>query len=130
RKQNMQLASKMRFISAQFEALLTNRLWLKNASHANEMALLLERELEEIPGIQITQPVEANAIFAQIPGHAIPRIQKKCFFYVWDEDRSIVRWMTSFDTTPGDIREFIQVIRTAVGQPAAGGRSMRKPSLR
>src|SRR3984893_281649 len=85
RKQGMQLASKMRFIAAQFEALLTNNLWHRGAEHANRMARLLEKEISRIPGIKIVWKVEANGVFAKIPAHAIAKIQERYFFYMWIE---------------------------------------------
>ena len=111
RKQGMQLASKMRFISVQFDALLTNDLWRKNAAHANQMALLLSSEVEALPGVKITQPVEANGIFAQVPKEKIPILQSERYFYVWNEERSEVRWMTAFDTTEEDIRSFAACLK-------------------
>jgi threonine aldolase len=114
RKQGMQLASKMRFIAAQFEALLTNGLWQRSAEHANRMARLLEAELRRIPQIKIVWPVEANGVFAQIPRHAIQKIKERYFFYVWIEEENIVRWMCSFDTTEEDVKEFAQVVAEAV----------------
>ncbi|MDQ6932592.1 MAG: beta-eliminating lyase-related protein, partial [Candidatus Eremiobacteraeota bacterium] len=87
RKQGMQLASKMRFISAQFEALLSDDLWRTNAAHANRMAQLLERKVSPISGVRVTQPVQANAVFATVPASAIPRIQSEFSFYVWNADR-------------------------------------------
>jgi threonine aldolase len=106
RKQGMQLASKMRYISAQFEAYLNKDIWRTNAMHANKMAQLLYEKTSAIPGIRITQKVQANAVFAVIPAHLVETLQAKYFFYVWDEGTSEVRWMTSFDTTPGDIEGF------------------------
>ncbi len=106
RKQSMQLASKMRYISAQLDALLSDDLWLRNARHANRMAKLLERRLREIPGVEIAYKVEANSVFARIPREAIAQIKKRYFFYVWDESESMVRWMCSWDTTEEDIEEF------------------------
>jgi threonine aldolase len=106
RKQGMQLASKMRYISAQFEAYLNKDIWRINAMHANKMAQLLFEKTSAIPGIKITQKVQANAVFAIIPSHLVTVLQEKYFFYVWDEVTSEVRWMTSFDTTPGDIDGF------------------------
>lgn len=114
RKQAMQLASKMRFISAQMDALLSNDLWHKNAAHANRMARLLERELRKIPNVRIVYQVEANGVFAQIPRKAISKIQKRYFFYVWNEEQSVVRWMCSFDTTPQDVKAFVYFIARAV----------------
>jgi len=110
RKQGMQLASKMRFISAQFEALLTNDLWLRNARHANRMARLLEKVVRRIPKVEIVFPVESNGLFVKIPRGAIARLQKRYFFYVWDEEQSVVRWMCSFDTTEDDITQFARFV--------------------
>jgi len=108
RKQSMQLASKMRFISAQFESYLSNKVWYINAQHANKMAQLLLKKVSVLPKVKITQKVEANAVFAIIPHEVIEPLQKKFFFYVWDENRDEVRWMTSFDTTPEDIDGFAE----------------------
>ena len=111
RKQSMQLASKMRFIAVQFEALLSNDLWLRNAKHANKMAQLLANEVKKISSIRMTQPVQANGVFASIPRQHIPMLQKKYFFYVWNETTSEVRWMTSFDTTEEDIHAFVALLK-------------------
>ncbi len=117
RKQGMQLASKMRFISAQFDALFTGDLWHKNAEHANRMARLLEKQLRQIPAVKIIYKVEANGVFAKIPRAAIARLQKRYFFYVWDEPQSVVRWMCSFDTTEQDVKQFARfVAETVKGQ--------------
>lgn len=114
RKQGMQLASKMRYISAQFEALLTDDLWLKNARHSNRMAKLLGRELRTIPGVQISYKVEANGVFAEIPRHAVPKLLKRYFFYPWDEERSMMRWMCSWDTTEEDVQQFAELVAESV----------------
>jgi threonine aldolase len=114
RKQSMQLASKMRYIAAQFEALLTNDLWRRSAEHSNRMARLLEKELIRIPGVKVVWKVEANGVFVQIPRHAIEKIKQQYFFYTWIEEESIVRWMCSFDTTEDDIRKFAEVVAEAV----------------
>jgi threonine aldolase len=114
RKQGMQLASKMRFISAQLDALLSNDLWQKNARHSNRMAKLLERELRKISQVKIVYPVEANGVFAKIPRSAIRKIQKRYFFYVWNEEQSIVRWMCSFDTTEQDVTEFCKFVASVL----------------
>jgi len=111
RKQGTHLPSKMRFISAQFEALLANDLWRQNAEHANQMARLLANELRKIPQIKITQKVEANGVFALVPEEYVARLQKEYFFYVWNEVTSEVRFMTSFDTTAKDIEDFMSLIR-------------------
>jgi threonine aldolase len=114
RKQGMQLASKMRFIAAQFEALLTDDLWRRNADHANHMARLLEKEISQIPGVKVMWEVEANGVFARIPRHAIEKIKARYFFYMWIEEESIVRWMCSFDTTEEDVKDFARVVAEAV----------------
>ncbi|MDP4205324.1 MAG: low specificity L-threonine aldolase [Bacteroidota bacterium] len=111
RKQETQLYSKMRFIGAQFVAYFENRLWEKNASHSNNMAKLLYQNIKEIPGIQVTQSVDANGVFAIIPPRLITLLQKEYFFYMWDENRSEVRWMTSFDTQKEDIERFTALIK-------------------
>ena len=116
RKQGMQLASKMRFISAQLEALLSNDLWRKNAAHANRMAELLQKEVSKIPHVKIVYKVEANGVFAQIPRQAIAELHKRYFFYVWDESRSVVRWMCSFDTTERDVKQFAKFVRGTVAK--------------
>ena len=112
RKQGMQLASKMRFISAQFERYLSDNLWFENAKHSNKMAQLLASKIADIPQIKITQKVEANGIFAIVPKNIIEDLKKEYFFYDWDESRSEVRWMTSFDTKEEDINNFVDLIKT------------------
>jgi threonine aldolase len=114
RKQGMQLASKMRFLSAQMDVLLTNDLWRRNAAHANQMARLLEREVKKISGVRVVYPVEANGVFVQIPRSAIYKIRERYFFYVWSEEDAIVRWMCSFDTTEDDVIEFARFVRIIV----------------
>lgn len=112
RKQGMQLASKMRFISAQFEQYLSNNLWLENAKHSNKMAQLLASKVKDIPQIHITQKVEANGVFAIVPKEIIPELKKEYFFYDWDESKNEVRWMTSFDTQEDDIINFVNLIKS------------------
>jgi threonine aldolase len=114
RKQGMQLASKMRFISVQLDALLSGGLWKKNAQHANQMAALLKKAITKIPGVKIVYPVEANGVFAQIPRRAIAKLQKRYFFYVWSEEESVVRWMCSFDTTAEDVKEFARFVSETI----------------
>ncbi|SHH57565.1 L-threonine aldolase [Chryseolinea serpens] len=111
RKQGMQLHSKMRFISAQFDALLTNDLWRRNASHSNGMAKLLEAEIRQSPKAKITQKVDANGIFVILPAEIIPALQEEHFFYVWNDKLSEARLMCSFDTTEEDVRSFGRKLR-------------------
>ena len=114
RKQGMQLASKMRFIAVQFEALLTNDLWRRSAEQANRMARVLEAEVRKIPQIRIVWKVEANGVFVQIPRRVAEKIKERYFFYPWIEDQDIVRWMCSFDTTEDDVKEFAEFVAEAV----------------
>jgi threonine aldolase len=114
RKQGMQLVSKMRFISAQFTALLTDNLWLKNAQHANAMAQLLATQVAQIPQIKLSKQVQSNAVFAYVNPKLIPILQEKYYFYVWDEATSEVRWMTSWDTTQEDILNFVAYIKKTI----------------
>lgn len=108
RKQGMQLHSKMRFIGAQFTALLKERLWETTARHSNEMASRLGKGLEQISGIELTQPVEANGVFAIFPPEIIAPLQQESFFYVWNDRTSEVRLMCSFDTTEEDVDKFVR----------------------
>jgi threonine aldolase len=114
RKQGAQLPSKMRFVAAQFNALLTEDLWLRNAEHANRCARTLAEEVARIPQMKITQAVESNAVFALMPREIVPRVQERFFFYVWNEQTSEVRLMCSFDTAEEDVRELVSVIREIV----------------
>jgi threonine aldolase len=118
RKQMLQLASKMRFISAQFEALLGGELWLENARHANAMAARLAAAVEAMDGVEISHPVEANAVFARLPLAAIDRLLAELPgehpFYVWDEAADEVRWMCAWDTAPADVDEFASAVATAL----------------
>jgi threonine aldolase len=110
RKTYMQLASKMRFISAQLLALLENDLWLRNATHANAMATRLAAGVSSIPGVSITQPVQANAVFAVLPIAVTERLQEEFHFYVWNHQTGEVRWMCAWDTTESDIDTFVSAI--------------------
>lgn len=118
RKQGMQLASKMRYISAQFEALLTGDLWLNYASHANAMTQRLLAGVRDIPGVTITRPVRANAIFATLSREAIARIQEQFFFYFFNEALPEVRWMTHWATTEVDVDAFVAAVKSAVSSRA------------
>jgi threonine aldolase len=115
RKQQGQLASKMRFLAAQFEALLDGQLWLRNASQANAMALRLAEGVAGVPGVRLWQPVESNAVFVSMDPRHIERLQRDWHFYVWDPAAHVVRLMTAFDTTEADVDAFVADIkRTAV----------------
>ncbi len=106
RKQSLQLASKMRFLSAQLDALLTDELWLRSARQANTMAARLAERIRSLPGVTITRPVQANAVFARLPHQTIAELQRHYDFYVWDEHTDEVRWMCSWDSTEEDVDEF------------------------
>jgi threonine aldolase len=116
RKQSMQLASKMRFVAAQFEALLTDRLWERAAGHANGMARRLADRVRAIEGVTITQEPQANAVFAILPPGAAERLQRDWAFYTWSERTGEVRWMCSWDTTEEDVDAFA----AAVAEEVAG----------
>jgi len=111
RKQGMQLHSKMRFISAQFEALLTNDLWKRNAEHANRMAKKLEHGLRQIPEIKITQSVDGNGVFAIIPKEITEALQEEYYFYVWNDRTNECRLMCSFDTKEEEIEGFVRKVK-------------------
>jgi len=111
RKQLLQLTSKHRFVAAQFNALLHDDLWRANATHANAMARLLAEGAATVPGVEIVRPVQANAVFARLPQRRIEALQKNWNFHVWDEEDSMVRWMTAFDTTEADVSAFLTAIR-------------------
>lgn len=115
RKMNMQLASKMRFISAQFIALLEGDLWLRSASHANAMAARLRAGVEDIDGVEPTQPTQSNAVFARLPEGVADRLRKSFRFYDWDQSTGEVRWMCSFDTTEEDVDSFVAALRQELG---------------
>jgi threonine aldolase len=116
RKQSMQLASKMRYVSAQLEALLTDELWRRAAGHANAMARRLADGVRE--HVTLTQAVEANAVFAILPPGAAERLQEDFRFYVWDEHTGEVRWMCSWDTRAEDVDAFAAAVADVVGAPA------------
>ncbi|MCI0384241.1 low specificity L-threonine aldolase [Streptomyces sp. CNQ085] len=111
RKLSMQLASKMRFVSVQFEALLAGDLWLRSASHANAMARRLADGARTVDGVEILHPVQANAVFARLPHDVSERLRKRHRFYFWDEAAGDVRWMCSFDTTEEDVDGFVAALR-------------------
>jgi threonine aldolase len=110
RKQHMQLSSKMRFLAAQFIALLDDDLWLQNARHANAMASRLAAGLADLPGVDVVYPVEADAVFARLVRQHVAELQREWTFHVWDETTSIVRWMTAFDTQERDVDDFLAAI--------------------
>lgn len=122
RKQSLQLASKSRFIAAQFVALLEDGLWCRLAGHANAMAARLGAALAALPGVRLTQPVQANGVFAALPATAIGRLQREWAFYVWDEAAPEVRLMCSWDTTADEVDAFAgAVARACAGTPASAG---------
>jgi threonine aldolase len=119
RKQTLQLASKMRYVSAQFDAYLTGELWRVTASHANAMAARLGDAVASIDGVEVTQAVQSNAVFARIPASTIAPLQERFAFHVWDEPQGIVRWMCAWDTTEADVDAFA----AAIADVLSGARS-------
>jgi threonine aldolase len=121
RMQLMQLASKMRFLAAQFGALLDDELWLANARHANAMARRLAQGAAGVPGFRLAHPVEANGVFAALPRDQVRVLQQDWNFHVWaeaGEDESVVRWMTAFDTTEADVDAFVAAIQETAPLPS------------
>jgi threonine aldolase len=116
RKQAMQLASKMRYVSAQLDALLTDDLWLRTAAHANAMADRLAAAIAGLDGLRLTQRVEANAVFAILDPAVTARLQQEWPFYVWAEHTGEVRWMTAWDTAPEDVDAFAAAIRAQLSR--------------
>ena len=118
RKLTMQLASKMRFVSAQLLTLLTDDLHLRSAGHANAMAARLRASLEQrdLPGLSFTQPTQANAVFAVLPPGVADELREHVRFYDWDPAAREVRWMTAFDTTEQDVDDFVELVAATLGR--------------
>ena len=120
RKQMGQLCSKMRFMAAQFEAYLTQGVWCRNAAHSNQMAQMLYEELMKMEEFKqegdyaVIYPVQVNSVFARLPREVWTKLQKEYFFYDWDEAKNEVRWMCSFDTTEGDIKDFVGALKLVI----------------
>lgn len=110
-KHAMQLASKNRFIAAQFEALLEGDLWIDNGRQANAAARRLHDAVSGLPWVEVMFPVEANAVFARIPPELLAPLQAEMFFWPWDERQGLVRWMCAFDSEPEDIERFVDLLR-------------------
>ncbi len=121
RKQHAQLSSKMRFAAAQVVALLEGDLWARSAGTANAMAARLHDAVRELPGVQVTRPVQANAVFAVLPREAADRVRAHAPFYTWDETTGEVRWMCSWDTTPEDVDAFTAALRAALEPAGVAG---------
>lgn len=119
RKQSMQLASKGRFLAAQFVALLEGDLWLRSAAHANAMGARLAAALDGVPGVTRTQPTQANVVFALLDPAVTERLQADWPFYVWDDATGEVRWMCSWDTSPEEVDAFAAAVAGAVGAAAS-----------
>lgn len=112
RKQAMQLCSKMRFVAAQFDAYFYDDLWRRNALHSNKMAALLYEKVKDLPSLEVMYPVQANGVFVRLPRQVWKTLQEDYFFYDWDEDADVVRWMCSFDTTEDDIEAFVSKLKS------------------
>lgn len=111
RKQDLQLCSKMRFVAAQFEAYLEKEVWRRNAEHSNAMAKKLYEKVKNLPNLEVVYPVQANGVFAKLPRNVWTKLQEKYFFYDWDLDNDVVRWLCSFDTTDDDIDDFVAELK-------------------
>ncbi len=110
-KCTMQLASKHRFIAAQFEGLLEGGLWIRNGAQANAMAARLHAAVRDLPGIEVMYPVQANSVFVKLPKAVIKPLQAEAFFWDWDEAEGVVRWMCAFDTQAEDIDGFVERVQ-------------------
>jgi threonine aldolase len=115
RKQQLQLASKMRFLSAQFLALMEDDLWLHSAAHANQMAQRLYQGVAGLPGVEVAYPVQSDSVFARLQPENVETLQRDWYFYIWDEATSTVRWMTAFNTTEDDVDHFVADIAKVTG---------------
>lgn len=113
-KQSTQLASKMRYLAAQLDALLDGDRWHRYAAHANAMAQRLFERVRDIPGIRVTRPVRCNAVFATLDRTAVERLQREYFFYIFNEALPEVRWMTHWATTERDVDEFAKCVEASV----------------
>ncbi len=114
RKQAMQLASKMRFIAAQFLVYVEGELWRSLASHANAMAHRLAAALDDVEGVEFVCPVECNMLFPRLPRAALESLPAQFYFYTWDDSQAIARWVTSFDTTEDDVDRFAEAVKAAL----------------
>lgn len=117
RKQQMQLASKMRFLGAQAAALLADGLWLTSASHANAMAARLASALACLPGVRLAYPVQTNGVFTEVDEQLALRLEKDFNIHVWsetDDGNCIVRWMTAFDTSAADVDRLAEAIEASI----------------
>jgi threonine aldolase len=115
RKQVTQLPSKMRYLAAQFNAVLHDDLWIDLAAHANTMATELYHLTVSVPGVEIDAPPAVNSVFPRLPPDTIAPLRDWCFFWDWDVRRHEVRWMTAWDTTLEDVQAFAAGVREMVG---------------
>ena len=116
RKRAGHLFSKMRFLSAQFDAYLADDLWRRNARHANAMAARLAAGLEAIPDVEFASPVEANELFVRLPVAVIKGLLEAGFlFYRWEPDGTLIRMVTAFDTAAADVEAFIEAVQRLAG---------------
>ena len=118
RKQATQLASKMRFIAAQFQAYLQDDLWRELASHANAMALRLATALGDVAGLEFVCPVQTNMLFPRLPRSVLDALQRDHYFYTWRDSDAVARWVTSFDTTGEDVDLFAAAVKRALQHPS------------
>ncbi len=113
RKQSMQLASKMRYISAQFTTYLKDGIWRRNALHANNMARRLAEAVTAVTGVKLFHPVEANGVFVQLPPSVIAKLREKHFFYIFDEKNHVARFMCSFNTPESEVERLAEDLKSA-----------------
>ncbi|MFP4534507.1 MAG: threonine aldolase family protein [Spirochaetaceae bacterium] len=114
RKQTTQLASKMRYIAAQYTAMIEGELWARNARRANALAARLAGSVQPLRGVELAYPVEANGVFPSMPREAIDSLREEWGFYLWEAERNIARLMLSFDSTEEDVDQFVDALKAAV----------------
>lgn len=114
RKQSMQLASKIRYVSAQLQAMFGTAIWLENARHANALAAALGQAIAALPpdrGVRVVHPIETNAVFVKAPREVMESMRRESFFYYWEDatsDHPVARWMTSWSSDEGMVSQFVK----------------------
>jgi threonine aldolase len=125
RKQLLQLASKMRFLAAQVDALLEGDRWLSTAQHANAMARRLGTALADVAGVRVAYPVQSNGVFTEVSRHVADRLLREWSIEVWsqsaDGERCVLRWMTAFDTTAEDVASLVAAVKRAAADGGTQG---------
>ena len=112
RKQTMQLASKMRYVSGQFVPYLKDGLYLENARRANSAAKYLAEGLKSVQSVSLVSEPVINSVFFRADRELAEKLLEKYFFYTWDEQADVYRLMCSYSTDKNEIDEFISYLRS------------------